>query len=156
MEKCGIEPFVLPIATRLSGESCAVSKQSTKYRIEPISSLPANLCYAWRVTVGRLYAALYLAYDDTDNLQEASYYTAHSHTEALCSSARDIQNFQGTKVGSPNKNCDEDFFKLSIDMVEYFPQPPIARANTSSRTLTCATGQSLVDKIISRPGRTYL
>ena len=152
------EPFVLPIISRLNHEICAVNKKRPKCSIVPISCLPADLCNAWDDTIGRLHAAFFLAHDETDNLQDASYYIAHNRALEPCSSAREIQNFQELKVDRTYNICDSDdgCFQLSIDSVEYFPQPPIARADPSSWTLTCASGQPTVERTISRPGRTYV
>ena len=62
-----------------------------------------------------------------------------------------------TSSGSDRSfNSNEEYFKLSIDTVEYFPQPPVARADPSPRNVKSTAGLSVADKTISRPGSTYV
>jgi hypothetical protein len=157
-QKCGIEPSTLPVTTRLSNESRVVNGGRTAYSISLLSSLPADLCGAWRVTIARLHNALHLAHNDTDNLQEASYYTARDHTVQPCLSIQAVENSQQTKISGSRQNSygDGEFSRLSIDTVEYFPQPPPAKGDPSSWNVTRTNWQLMADKTVSRPGRTYV
>ena len=160
MLKSGIEHVEVPITTRVNHENCTLDKERTEYSIYPMSCLPADLCDAWRITVGRLHSAFHLAHNDTDNLQEANYYTALNHFIEPYIPVQEEQHIHETiSSGSDqtfNSN-EEEYFKLSIDTVEYFPQPPTASADSTPRNVkSVAAGQSMADKTISRPGRTYV
>ena len=157
--KNGVEHVKLPIKTEGNHENCFLDKERTEYSIYPMSSLPADLCDAWRITVGRLHTAFHLAHNDTDNLQVANYYTSLNHLIELCSLEQEEQHLNGMKSSGSDESFnsdEEEYFKLSIDTVEYFPQPPIARADPSPRIVKSPSGQYTVDKTISRPGRTYV
>jgi hypothetical protein len=136
----------------------AVNGGSTGYSISLLSSLPADLCGAWRVTIARLHNALHLAHNDTDNLQEASYYTARYHTVQPCLSIQAKENIPQVEVSAPRQKSysDGEFCRLSIDTVEYFPQPPPAKGGPSSWNVTRINGQLMADKTVPRPGRTYV
>jgi hypothetical protein len=146
------------VTTRLNHDHRAVNGGRTEYSISLLSSLPADVCGAWRVTIARLHNALHLAHNNTDNLQEASYYTARNHTVQPCLSIQAIENIPQAKVSASRQNSysDGEFCRLSIDTVEYFPQPPPGRGDPSSWNVTRTNGQSMAEKTVSRPGRTYV
>lgn len=159
MLKSGTEHVILPIKSKVNHEKCTLDKERTECSIYPMSSLPADLCDAWGVTVGRLHTAFHLAHNDTDNLQVANYYTALNHIIEQCSLEQEEQHLNEMESSSSDKSFnsdEEEYFKLSIDTVEYFPQPPVARADPSPRIVKSPGGQLTVDKTISRPGRTYV
>jgi hypothetical protein len=142
----------------LNPESSALNEGRTIYSISPLSSLPADLFGSWRVTIARLHTALHLAHNDTDNLQDANYYSARNHTVEPCLSIQAVQSMEQIKVSASRKGsyCDGEFSTLSIDTVEYFPQPPPTKGDPSSWRVTRTSGQFMAEKSFSRPGRTYV